>query len=112
VDVNGTGRANVTVLLVQTTDNSTIPTSVEPISHTTTDVNGFYSFTVNPTSAGTYYYYLRDDSSGTPQFTYITSATVGAASPFSGLTLWIIIAVVVIVVVVVVVFVAMRRRKK
>ena len=112
LDVNGTGRANVTVLLVQTTDNSTIPTSVEPISHTTTDVNGFYSFTVNPTSAGTYYYYLRDDSSGTPQFTYITSATVGASSPFSGLTLWIIIAVVVIVVVVVVVFVAMRRRKK
>jgi peptide/nickel transport system substrate-binding protein len=111
-DTNGEAKANATVTLMQTTDNSTFPSSLTEVSHTTTDVNGFFTFAVNPSAAGTYYYYLMDDSSGTPVYTYLQSVTVAAPSPLSNLTLLLIIAIIIVVVVIAVVFLAMRRRKK
>ncbi|MGD0406035.1 MAG: ABC transporter substrate-binding protein [Candidatus Bathyarchaeia archaeon] len=108
-DSSGAPKPNATVYLMQTTDNSTFPSSLQAVSHTTTDINGFYSFTDTPT-AGTYYYYLMDNSTSTPQYTYLQSYTVAAASPFN-LTVVLAIAIVVIVVIVVVVIVARRRRK-
>ena len=110
-DTSGAAKPNATVTLMQTTDNSTFPSSLEAVSHTTTDINGFYSFTVTPSTAGTYYYYLMDNSTGTPQYTYLQSYTVAAASPFN-LTVVLAIAIVVVVVVIVVVVIVARRRRK
>ncbi len=111
VDSSGAARSNVTLFLMRTTDNSTIPGSLTEVAHTTTDVNGFYSFADVPTASGTYYYYIRDDSSGTSQYTYAQSYTVSAASVISTTLLLAIVAVVIIVVVILVLVIAMRRRK-
>lgn len=105
----GSAQADMTVGLLRTTDNSTIPGSLTAVSHTTTDVNGFYSFTDNPTTAGTYYYYLNDTSTGT--LTYLQSQTIAAPSPFSNLLLIAAIVIIVVVIVIVAVILAMRRRK-
>jgi ABC-type transport system substrate-binding protein len=109
-DSSGAPKPNATVYLMQTTDNSTFPTSLQALSHTTTDINGFYSFTDTPT-AGTYYYYLLDNSTSTPQYTYLQSYTVAAASPFN-LTVELAIAIVAVVVIIVVVAIVARRRRK
>jgi ABC-type transport system substrate-binding protein len=109
-DTSGNPVANATIYLMQSTTKST--SSLTEVSHTTTDINGFYSFAVNPTSAGTYYYYLMDKSTGTPVYTYLESANVGASSIFSNMTFLIVIAVVVIIVIIAVVVLALRRRKK
>ena len=94
---------------MQSTTKST--SSLTEISHTVTDENGFFSFAVNPSSAGTYYYYLKYISAGTPVYTYLESANVGSSSIFSNQTLLIVIAAVVIIIVVVVVVLALMRRK-
>jgi ABC-type transport system substrate-binding protein len=110
-DSSGAPKPNATVYLMQTTDNSTFPTSLQALSHTTTDINGFYSFTDTPSTAGTYYYYLLDNSTSTPQYTYLQSYTVAAASPFN-LTVELAIAIVAVVVIIVVVAIVARRRRK
>jgi ABC-type transport system substrate-binding protein len=107
-DTSGAPKPDATATLMETTDNSTFPNSLQAVSHTTTDVNGFYSFTISPTAAGTYYYYLLDDSTGT--YTYLGSYAVSAPSPFN-LTLVLAIVIVVVVVIIVVAIFAMRRRK-
>jgi ABC-type transport system substrate-binding protein len=108
-DTSGEPKPNATVTLMQTTDNSTFPSSLEAVAHSTTDDNGFFSFTVSPSAAGTYYYYVMDDATGT--YAYLQSYTVGAGFSLS-LTLILAIAIIVIVVVIAVVILAMRRRKK
>lgn len=108
-DTSGAPKPNATVTLMQTTDNSTFPSSLEAVAHSTTDINGFFSFTVSPSTAGTYYYYVMDDATGT--YAYLQSYTVGAGFSLS-LTLILAIAIIVIVVVIAVVILAMRRRKK
>jgi len=120
---DGTAENDTLVQLMETTDNSTFPTSLQLVTQTTTDINGFYSFTVNPTASGTHYYYLLDNSSGTPQYTFLQSVTVAGASPTptptstpttttTDLTLvYAIVAVVVIIVVIAVVLIVVRKRK-
>jgi len=108
-DTSGNPVANATVYLMQSTTKST--SSLTEISHTVTDDNGFFSFAANPSSAGTYYYYLMDNSTGTPVYTYLESANVASSSTISNQTLLILIAVVVIVVIIIVAVLALRRRK-
>jgi len=110
-DSAGNALANTTVYLWQTTNNSTFPTGATTVSHTTTDINGFYSFAVNPTSSGTYYYYVSNSTTGTPH-TYVTSQTVSASSSISNGTLEIIAAVIVVVVVIIAIVVLLMRRRK
>jgi peptide/nickel transport system substrate-binding protein len=107
-DTSGNPVANATLTLMQSTSQST--SSLTAVSHTVTDVNGFFSFAVNPSSAGTYYYYLMDNSTGTPQYTYLQSANV-EASGLSNTTLLIVIAGVVVIIIIVVAVLALRRRK-
>jgi ABC-type transport system substrate-binding protein len=108
-DTQGNPVANETVILMQGTTNST--SALTAVSHTVTDTNGFYSFAVNPT-AGTYYYYLADNTTGTPVYTYLQSETVSASttSTSNSMTLYVIIAAVIVIVVVLVAVVALRRR--
>jgi ABC-type transport system substrate-binding protein len=107
-DTSGNPVANATLTLMQSTSQSN--SSLTAVSHTVTDVNGFFSFAVNPSSAGTYYYYLMDNSTGTPQYTYLQSANV-EASGLSNTTLLIVIAGVVVIIIIVVAVLALRRRK-
>ena len=107
-DQNGEPKPDTAVKLYMTTDNATYPSSLEYIAESTTDENGFWSFTVAPTDPGTYYYYLLDTS--TDQYQYLQSHSV--ASSIDPILLYAIIAAVVIVVVVVVVVIAVRRRRK
>ncbi len=108
---NSTGgaAANVALTLMQSTTNST--SALTAVAHTTTDINGFYSFTANP-AAGTYYYYLMDNSTGTPVYMYLKSASVTASSPFSSLDAVLAIVVVIVVIIIAVVIVLSRRKKK
>ena len=57
---NGNPLSNRELLLMETTDNSTYKTSSVMIGRTTTDLSGWYTFTVTPSSTGTHYYYLFD----------------------------------------------------
>jgi ABC-type transport system substrate-binding protein len=107
-DTSGAPEPDAAVTLMETTDNSTYPSSLQAVSHATTDVNGFYSFTVSPTEAGTYYYYLLDDSTG--EYTYLGSYAVSGAMNLT-LVLAIVAAVVIIVAIVVVLLFVRRRRK-
>jgi hypothetical protein len=72
-----------------TTNNATYNSTSTLIGKTTTDINGWYSFTVTPTSTGTYYYYLFDAQApaGT-EWTYARSLTVtslaDALAPLQG----------------------------
>jgi ABC-type transport system substrate-binding protein len=108
-DTSGAPKPDTAVTLMSTTDNSTFPTSLQTVGSTTTDINGFYSFTVSPTEAGTYYYYLLDDSTGT--YTYLGSYVVSGGGMNLTLVLAIVAAVVIIVAVVVVLIFVRRRHK-
>jgi ABC-type transport system substrate-binding protein len=109
-DTSGNPVANATVSLMRSTTKST--DSLTNVAHTETDINGFFSFTDNPSSAGTYYYYLMDNSTGTPMYTYLQSATVGGSTfALNNQTLLIIIAVVIAVIIIVVAVLALRKRK-
>jgi peptide/nickel transport system substrate-binding protein len=106
-DTSGNPLANATITLFQGTTKDT--SALTAVSHTVTDVNGFFSFTVNPSSAGTYYYYVAESTSG--PYTYLESDTVGGASLFSNMTLIAAIVVIVIIIVVVAALLLYRRRK-
>ena len=56
----GNPVANRELALMQTTNNATYNQTTILIDSRTTDLNGFYTFTVTPPSTGTYYYYLFD----------------------------------------------------
>jgi ABC-type transport system substrate-binding protein len=109
---NGTSGepvANETIYLTETTDNSTFPTSLVSVAHTTTDLNGYYTITVTP-AAGTYYYYLMDNSTGTPQYTYLQSYTAAAASSFN-IMLVLAVGIVAVAIIIVGAVIIVRRRK-
>jgi peptide/nickel transport system substrate-binding protein len=112
-DASGTPKPNATVILSSTKDNSTYPDSLTEAAHTTTDDDGFYSFTIVPADSGAYYYYLIDTSANPATSTYLGtySATSTTATISLDLTMVAIIVVVILVVVALVV-VLMRRKKK
>lgn len=56
----GNVAADRELRLMQTTNNATFNTTSTMIDRTTTDIYGWYSFTVTPPSTGTFYYYLFD----------------------------------------------------
>jgi peptide/nickel transport system substrate-binding protein len=109
VDANGEAKSGVVVKLFETTDNSTFPSSLQQLSQTTTDENGFYIFTATPTVTGTHYYYVQDTTTG--QYTYLQDYTVSAGTSISDIMLYAIIAAVVIIVVIVAVVLFARRKK-
>jgi subtilase family serine protease len=108
-DTSGAPKPDTAITLMATTDNSTFPNSLQTVASTTTDVNGFYTFTISPTEAGTYYYYLQDDSTGT--YTYLESYTVSGGGMDLTLVLA-IVAIVAIIIAIVVVLIVVRRRRK
>jgi ABC-type transport system substrate-binding protein len=127
---NGTAKDTVSLLLMETLDNSTYQTSLTQITELTTDTTGKWNFAVYPTIEGTHYYYLVDNSTGTPEYKFLQSYTINAATPTPtasptaaptatpapGATDYTLVYVAVIVVVIVVVIVAvalvMRRKPK
>lgn len=118
-DENDQPRTDVEVILARTTDNSTYPDSLSEVARTTTDENGFYSFTVTQ-DAGVYYYYLIDKSTDPPTYTYLgergtpVATSTPTATPAGGLdlTLIAIVVVVIIVVVVAVLLILMKKKRK
>lgn len=78
-------EVNRELLLLETTNNATYLTSSTMIGRTTTDLSGWYSFTVTPASTGVHYYYLFDRlrPAGT-EFMYAGSLNVSSiADAFS-----------------------------
>lgn len=68
--------------LMQATNNATFNTTSVFVDKTTTDVNGWYSFTVTPQTTGAFYYYLFDELA-TPaetlaQWKYLTMINVSS----------------------------------
>jgi len=59
-DAEGNLLANRELALYETTDNATYNTTSTLIGRTTTDLSGWYSFTVTPPGTGLFYYYLFD----------------------------------------------------
>lgn len=110
LDSSGEPKSNETVELWATTNNSTASTSLQLVSHMTTDENGFYSFTIIPSSAGTYYYYIKDTSTGT--LTYNKSEVVGSSSSLNMTTIAIIAIVAVVVIVLAIILLIRRKPKK
>ena len=112
-DTSGAPKPNATVFLSATTDNSTFPSSLQEVAHTITDENGFFSFAVTPATSGTYYYYLTDNSSGSPQYIYLGSYSTESSTAMSlDLTTVLIIVVIVVIVIVAALLILMRRRRK
>ena len=130
---NGTIAPNYSVDLDVTNDNSTYQSSLQLVTQITTDTNGNWSFSVYPTAPGTYYYYLLDNSTGTPQYTYLQSYTVTSSSPTPSSSsstssspsttstptpgtnytlVYVAVAVVIIIIVMAAVLVLARRRHK
>jgi len=56
----GNVAADRELMLMVTTDNATFDTTSTLVDRTTTDLCGWYSFTVTPPSTGVFYYYLFD----------------------------------------------------
>jgi peptide/nickel transport system substrate-binding protein len=56
----GNVAANRELKLMVTTDNATFDTTSTMVGRTTTDLSGWYTFTVTPPSTGVFYYYLFD----------------------------------------------------
>lgn len=57
----GNPIANRDLMLMQTTNNATYNTTSTLVGRTTTDLSGWYSFTVTPQATGSYYYYIFDE---------------------------------------------------
>jgi hypothetical protein len=83
IDPNtGNPVANRELKLMQTTDNATFDTTSTIVGRTTTDLSGWYTFTVTPPSTGVFYYYLFDELA-TPaetlaQWKYLTMINVSS----------------------------------
>ena len=107
LDANNEPKTGIKVQLYSTTDNSTIPASLKLVKETTTDENGFYSFTVIPPTSDTYYYYTKEAGSDA----YVYMATSAAGGSIFG-NMYVILAIVAIIIVVVVVVVLFMRRRK
>jgi ABC-type transport system substrate-binding protein len=116
---NGTAKTQYPIDLRATTDNSTYTASLQLVTQLTTSGTGAWSFTVTPFEPATYYYYLFDNSTGTPEYTFLQSFTVAGASPTPTATeepeanntfLYVAVAVVVIIVVIAAVLLLMRRK--
>ena len=75
----GNVAADRELTLWETTDNATYDTTSVLVGRTTTDLTGWYSFTVTPPSTGEYYYYLFDRLAtvGT-EWTYVTMLNVSS----------------------------------
>jgi peptide/nickel transport system substrate-binding protein len=78
-DPDGTPLANRELTLWEATDNATYNATSTMVGGTTTDLNGWYTFTVTPPSTGVFYYYLFDRLApvGT-EWTYITMLNVSS----------------------------------
>jgi peptide/nickel transport system substrate-binding protein len=111
-DESGTPKADATVILSSTKDNSTYPDSLTEVAHITTDENGFYSFTIVPADSGDYYYYLIDTSANPATSTYLGIYSATSTTSTGGLDLTMIAIIVVVILVVVALVVALMRRKK
>ncbi len=59
-DSDGNPLPNRELLLMETPDNATYETTSSMIGRTTTDLTGWYGFTVTPGTTGPHYYYLFD----------------------------------------------------
>ncbi len=75
-DPDGNPLPDEAIWLMESPDNST--ENATRIGETITDpVDAFYSLTINPSAAGTWYYYIFDQAAPTGQeFTYLTSINV------------------------------------
>lgn len=75
----GTPLGNRELLLMKTMNNATYNSTSTMIGRTTTDLSGWYSFTVTPMSTGLHYYYLFDRQAvaGT-EWTYLQSVNVAS----------------------------------
>ena len=116
-DTSGNPKPNADVILSSVKDNSTYPNSLTEVAHSTTDENGFYSFTVTPADSGTYYYYITDMSDTLGATYYLGSYSASATTSGGGLAidqtlLLAIVAIVVVLVIVAIVVVLVRRRHK
>ena len=81
-DEEGTPLALRELEMRVTTENATYNATYATIGRTTTDLSGWYTFTVTPTSTGVFYYYLFD-ALATPaetaaQWTYLTMLNVSS----------------------------------
>jgi ABC-type transport system substrate-binding protein len=78
-DSSGNPVPNRELMLMVTTDNSTYDTTSTMVGKTLTDLNGWYSFTVTPTSTGLFYYYLFDRLAPAGQeWTYVQMLNVSS----------------------------------
>jgi hypothetical protein len=112
-DANGDPIANAAIILSSTKDKTTYPDSLIEVAHSTTDENGFYSFTVQPGDSDVHYYYLINTSANPPTSEYLGEYKATASTTAAPLDLTMIaIIVVVIVVVIAVLLLLLRRRKK
>jgi ABC-type transport system substrate-binding protein len=76
-DADGNPIPNEELELRVTNDNASYQSASAAIGKTTTDLNGFYSFTVTPTNTGGWYYYLFDSkASAENEWRYVTTITV------------------------------------
>ncbi len=87
-DADGNPLTNRELLLMVTTNNATYNTTSTMIGRTTTDLTGWYSFTITPTATGVQYYYVfdRQTPAGT-EFKYIRSLDVSNLSDQLGAAL-------------------------
>ena len=78
-DADGNPLPNRALQLMETINNATYLTNSTMIGQTTTDLNGWYTFTVTPTTTGTHYYYLFDSqASAGHEWTYVESQSVSS----------------------------------
>ncbi len=78
-DADGNPLADRELSLFVTTDNATYETTSEITGRTTTDLSGWYSFTLTPTSTGTFYYYIFDRMAPVgSEWTYLTELEVSS----------------------------------
>ncbi|HKZ93592.1 MAG TPA: ABC transporter substrate-binding protein [Candidatus Bathyarchaeia archaeon] len=77
----GTPLASRELQLMEAKNNATYNSTSLMIGQTTTDLAGWYSFTVTPTATGVFYYYLFDrQASAGGEWTYLRSLNVSSVS--------------------------------
>jgi len=80
-DADGNPLTNRELQLMETANNATYNSTSLMIGRTTTDLTGWYSFTVTPTSTGVHYFYLFDrQASAGSEWTYVRSIEVSTLS--------------------------------